>query len=243
MALEKANIGKGYEFGVGGTVVLDDDGMPNGIFREKASKIYDELIPDPFLIPENKKKYMKQGFDLAAQYGLTMMHTYAAEIWKYSEDINDYIELNRKGELPVRMTVCLDYFYDKPFVTKAEREDPFRAAQFGTFKIFSDGSLGSRSAKLFEPYDDDPTTDGILVISQEDLNERMLKGYEMGLQPAIHCIGDMGLDVVLTAIEYTLKKSRENGSFSLLRGLRRELLFNQEKLYQNGCSSLFGTSI
>ena len=211
MALEKANIGKGYEFGVGGTVVLDDDGMPNGIFREQASKIYDELIPDPFLIPENKKKYMKQGFDLAAQYGLTMMHTYAAEIWKYSEDINDYIELNRKGELPVRMTVCLDYFYDKPFVTKAEREDPFRAAQFGTFKIFSDGSLGSRSAKLFEPYDDDPTTDGILVISQEDLNERMLKGYEMGLQPAIHCIGDKGLDVVLTAIEYTLEKSREHG--------------------------------
>ena len=210
MALSKAGIGKGYDFGVGGTVVLDEDGMPNGIFREQASKIYDELIPDPFLIPENKKKYMKKGFDLAVQYGLTMMHTYAAEIWKYSEDINDYIELNRKGELPVRMTVCLDYFYDKPFVTKAEREDPFRAAQFGTFKIFSDGSLGSRSAKLFEPYDDDPTTDGILVISQEDLNERMLKGYEMGLQPAIHCIGDKGLDVVLTAIEYTLEKSREH---------------------------------
>ncbi len=39
---------------------------------------------------------MKKGFDLAVQYGLTMMHTYAAEIWKYSEDINDYIELNRK---------------------------------------------------------------------------------------------------------------------------------------------------
>ena len=75
------------------------------------------------------------------------MHTYAAEIWKYSEDINDYIELNRKGELPVRMTVCLDYFYDKPFVTKAEREDPFRAAQFGTFKIFSDGSLGLQIGK------------------------------------------------------------------------------------------------
>ena len=108
--------------------------MPNGIFREQASKIYDELIPDPFLIPENKKKYMKQGFDLAAQYGLTMMHTYAAEIWKYSEDINDYIELNRKGELPVRMTVCLDYFYDKPFVTKAER----RPVQSRSVRYFQD---------------------------------------------------------------------------------------------------------
>ena len=67
MALSKAGIGKGYDFGVGGTVVLDEDGMPNGIFREQASKIYDELIPDPFLIPENKKKYMKKGFDLAVR--------------------------------------------------------------------------------------------------------------------------------------------------------------------------------
>lgn len=211
LALEKANVGKGYDFGPGGTVELDADGMPNGIFREQASKIYDELIPDPFLIPENKKKYMKQGFDLAAQYGLTMIHTYAAEIWKYTEDINDYIELNRKGELPVRMTVCLDTFYNKPFITKEEREDPYRAAQFGTFKIFCDGSLGSRSAKLFEPYDDDPTTDGILVISQEDLNERVFQGYDMGLQPAIHCIGDKGFDCVLTAIEYAIAKSLEKG--------------------------------
>ena len=89
--------------------------------------------------------------------------------------------------------------------------DRFRAVQYGTFKIFSDGSLGSRSAKLYEPYADDPDTTGMLVISQEDLNERMLKAYEMGLQPAVHCIGDMGLDVVLTAIEYTLEKSRERG--------------------------------
>ncbi len=211
MALEKAGIGKGYEFGPGGLVELDEDGMPNGVFREQASKVYDELIPDPFLIPENKKKYMKQGFELAAQYGVTMMHTYAAEIWKYSEDINDYIEMNRKGELPVRMTVCLDYFFNRPFVTEEERNDPYRAAQFGTFKIFCDGALGSRSAKLYEPYEDDPSTTGILVISQEDLNERVLKGYEMGLQPAIHCIGDKGLDCVLTAIEYALEKSREHG--------------------------------
>ena len=211
MALEKANIGKGYEFGTGGTVELDKDGMHNCIFREQASKIYDELIPDPFLIPENKSKYMKQGFEMAAQYGLTMIHTYAAEIWKYTEDINAYIELNRKGELPVRMTVCLDELYNKPFVTKAEREDPYRAAQFGTFKIFCDGSLGSRSAKLYEPYDDDPTTDGILVISQEDLNERVYTGYMMGLQPAIHCIGDKGLDNVVTSIEYTLDRVRREG--------------------------------
>jgi hypothetical protein len=211
LALEKANIGKGYRFGAGGTVELDEDDMPNGIFREQASSIYDELIPDPLLIPENKDKYIKQGLDIAAQYGLTMIHSYAAEVWKYSEDFNYYIQLNRNNQLPVRMTVCLDYLYNKPFVTEAERQDPFRTVQYGSYKIFCDGSLGSRSAKLFEPYEDDKTTDGILVMSQEELNRKVLEGYEMGLQPAIHCIGDKGLDCVITAIEYTLEKSGEKG--------------------------------
>lgn len=211
LALEKAHIGKGYVYGEGGLVVLDENGMPNGIFREQASRIYDDLIPDPFLVPEIKKKYMKMGFDLAARYGITMMHTYAAEIWKYSENINEYIALERQGKLPVRMTICLDYFYDKPFVTRAEREDPFRLCQFGSFKTFCDGSLGSRSAKLYAPYDDDPSTDGILVMTQEELNERICEGYRRGLQPAIHCIGDKGLDCVLTAIEYTLQKTAEEG--------------------------------
>ncbi len=210
-AIQKAGIGKGYDFGEGGLVELDEDGIPNGIFREQASKLFDEIIPDPFEDTQNRKNCLKKGFELAVSYGLTMMHTYAAEIYKYFESYDDYLELNRKGQLPIRMTVCLDNFYNKPFVTKEEREDPFRAVQYGTFKMFIDGSLGSRSAKLYEPYSDDPTTTGMFVTTQEDLNERMLKAYEMGLQPAVHCIGDMGLDAVITAVEYTLQKSREHG--------------------------------
>jgi len=211
MAIEKAGLEKGYVYGDGGLAELEADGTPNGILREQASRLYDEIIPDPFLIPENKEKYMKQGFEMAAQYGLTMIHTYAAELWNYKEDMEDYLALNRKGQLPVRMTICSDEFYNKPFVTKAEREDPYRAVQMGTFKIFCDGSLGSRSAKLYEPYDDDPSTDGILVMSQEALNERVYKGYKMGLQPAVHCIGDKALDNVLTSIEYTLDRVRQEG--------------------------------
>lgn len=88
----------------------------------------------------------------ASECGITMIHTYAAEIWKYTEDFDSYLGLDREE------------------------------------KIFCDGSFGSRSAKLYEPYCDDPSTDGIFVISQEDLQERVLKGYEMGLQPAIHAI-------------------------------------------------------
>ena len=43
-------------------VELDADGRPNGIFREQASKIYDNLIPDPFLVPTTREKCMKKGW-------------------------------------------------------------------------------------------------------------------------------------------------------------------------------------
>lgn len=210
-ALEKAGVRKNFVFGDGGLVELDDDGLPNGIFREQASRIFDEIIPDPMQKPENKTRYVKKGLETAASCGLTMMHTYAADIWKYIEDYDGYRELNRKGELPVRMTIYLDKPFEKPVVTEQERQDPYRAVQYGGYKLFADGSMGSRSAKLFEPYSDDPSTDGMLVITQEGLNEKMLSAYEAGLQPATHCIGDRGLDVVLNAIEFTLEESRRRG--------------------------------
>lgn len=210
-ALEAAGIGKGYDYGEGGVVELEENGMPNGILREQATKLFDELIPDSAKIPEVKAKLMEQAMAEAASDGLTGIHTYAADIWKYTEDFDDYLKLDRKGRLPFRVTIYLDTLYTNPAVTRKGMDNPYRKVQYGGYKIFSDGSLGSRSAKLFEPYSDDPSTDGILVQTQEELNRKMLKAYEMGLQPATHCIGDKGLDCVLQAIEYTLSKSREHG--------------------------------
>ena len=211
MALEKADIGKDFVFGPGGLVELDKDGMPNGVLREQATKIYDELIPDPAKVPEIKEKILQSALAEAASVGLTTVHTYAAEIWKYTEDFDDYLKLDREGALPLRVVIYLDTLYRKPYLTRRQMADPFRKVSYGGFKIFSDGSLGSRSAKLLEPYSDDPETDGILVQTQEELNASMLAAYEMGLQPSTHAIGDKGLDCVLNAIEYTLQASREHG--------------------------------
>ena len=184
-ALEAAGIGKGFVFGPGGLVELDGDGQPNGILREQATKIFDELIPDPAKIPEVKEKILREALMEASSQGLTTVHTYAADIWKYTEDPEDYLRLDRKGQLPLRIVIYLDTFYHKPYLTRKEMEDPYHKVCYGGHKIFSDGSLGSRSAKLLAPYSDDPETDGILVQSQQELNEHVLKAYEMGLQPAI----------------------------------------------------------
>ena len=137
MALEKANITNGYVFGPGGMVELDSDGNPNGIFREQASKIYDNLIPDPFLVPATREKCMRKGLALASSLGVTMMHTYAAAIWHYDEDFADYEARSNRGELPVRMFVCLDYMFDPEHLTAEQRSDPYRAARMGGFKRVS----------------------------------------------------------------------------------------------------------
>lgn len=211
MALEKAGIGKGFVFGEGGMVELDEDEMPNGILREQAPKIYDELIPDSLQDEVLKKQILTKALKEASACGVTMIHTYAADIWKYVEREQDYIDLDQQGLLPLRVTVCLDTLFDREMLTEEQKADPFRKVQMGAYKIFTDGSLGSRSAALYEPYDDAPESRGILVIEQNELNEKMLTAYRRGLQPAIHCIGDRGLGVTLDAIEYTLEKARAEG--------------------------------
>ena len=129
----------------------------------------------------------------------------------YDEDFEDYAARSKRGELPVRMTVCLDYMFEKPKITEKERNDPYCTAHLGSFKSFSDGSLGSRSAKLYDDYSDDPGNSGILVITPEGLKERMYEAYRHGLQPATHCIGDQALDVTLSAVEYCLEQGRKDG--------------------------------
>jgi len=212
LAVHTAGIPKGYAFGTGGLVELEEDGTPNGVFREQASKLFDDVIPDPLLDPDNRRILMKKVFDQISSYGVTMMHTYAAKIWNFAESTQIYEELDEEGLLPARMSICLDEPFEPQTLTEAERKDPFRKVQYGSFKIFVDGSLGARSAALFEPYTDALDTKGLFVIEQSDLNEKTYRAYQKGLQPAIHCIGDAGTDAVLQAIEYTLNRCRAEGT-------------------------------
>lgn len=211
LAVRKAGIPDGYVFGTGGLVELETDGAPNGVFREQASKLFDDVIPDPLLDPTNRKVLMKRVFDQISSYGVTMMHTYAAKIWNFAESVEIYEELDKEGLLPARMSICLDEPFEPQILSETERKDPFRKVQYGSYKIFVDGSLGARSAALFEPYNDAPETKGLFVIEQSDLNEKTYKAYRKGLQPAIHCIGDAGTDAVLQAIEYTLERCKARG--------------------------------
>ena len=210
-ALEMACIGKNYQAGSGGIVELDKDGMPNGILREQSTKVFDDILPDPLKDIEVQKKIMQDVLNDMSSKGITTIHTYAAKIWQYNEDISIYKNFEKEGKLPLRVTVCIDELFEPEILTKEKLNNPYRKVQLGAYKIFSDGSMGSRSAALKKPYSDDPENSGFMLFTQEELNNKILTGYEHGLQPAIHAIGDRALDMTLSAIEYTLKTTKEKG--------------------------------
>ena len=210
-ALEMASIGKNYQAGSGGIVELDKAGMPNGILREQSTKVFDDILPDPLKNIEVQKRIMQDVLNDMSSKGITTIHTYAAKIWQYNEDINIYKNFEKEGKLPLRVTVCIDELFEPEILTKEKLNNPYRKVQLGAYKIFSDGSMGSRSAALKEPYSDDPKNSGFMLFTQEELNNKILTGYEHGLQPAIHAIGDRALDMTLSAIEYTLKTTKEKG--------------------------------
>ncbi|WP_339120390.1 amidohydrolase [Fusobacterium nucleatum] len=210
-ALEMAGIGKNYQAGSGGIVELDKDGMPNGILREQSTKVFDDILPDPLKDIEVQKKIMQDVLNDMSSKGITTIHTYAAKIWQYNEDISIYKNFEKEKKLPLRVTVCIDELFEPEILTEEKLNNPYRKVQLGAYKIFSDGSMGSRSAALKAPYTDDPENSGFMLFTQEELNNKILTGYEHGLQPAIHAIGDRALDMTLAAIEYTLKTTKEKG--------------------------------
>jgi predicted amidohydrolase YtcJ len=66
-------------------------------------------------------------------------------------------------------------------------------------KLFADGALGSRGAKMFDPYADDPATTGLWITSPDDLRARIARVSAAGYQPCVHAIGDRACAETLEA--------------------------------------------
>jgi hypothetical protein len=76
-------------------------------------------------------------------------------------------------------------------------------------KAFLDGSLGSKTAALLQPYSDDPKNSGLPQYEAEKLNamtkERVLAGYQIGF----HAIGDKAVQLALDAFAEAEKAAKE----------------------------------
>jgi predicted amidohydrolase YtcJ len=76
----------------------------------------------------------------------------------------------------------------------------------GFLKAFIDGTLGSGTALMFEPFADEPQKTGLPQYPEEEFYRLIDKAYAEGYQVGVHSIGDKATNWVLNAVEKAEKK-------------------------------------
>jgi predicted amidohydrolase YtcJ len=129
----------------------------------------------------------------AAELGIVAVHEMAGPVISSAEDLRALIELSRGEPLPD----VVGYWAELFGIEAALDLGAVGAAG----DLFCDGSLGSHTAALSEPYADRPETAGSLRFATADLAEHIAQCAEAGLQAGFHAIGDAAVDQVLDAVE------------------------------------------
>jgi len=206
-ALELAGITRDTTAPSGGQIDKDfKTGEPTGILRENAAALVWNAVPEPG--EEESAEMCVLACEKAVEAGLTSVHWFCHS----PSEIRILQGLRAKDELPLRVYLVvpvefLDSLMDAGLVTGFGDH----MVKIGSIKILADGSLGARTAALKQPYNDEPSTRGMMLYSQRSLNTLALKAHRVGFQLAIHAIGDRAVDIVLKALEKTLKEApREN---------------------------------
>jgi predicted amidohydrolase YtcJ len=188
----------------GGKIDRDDTGTPNGILRERAQNLVFAVIPKP---TQDKRR---QAIELAladlASHGITSAQDYSQ--W---DDFQIYEELEHEGKLTARISEWLtfDDSMEELNRKRSSHSGSDNMLHTGMLKGFMDGSLGSKTAALLEPYSDDPNNSGLPQYEVAKLNamtkERVLAGYQIGF----HAIGDKGVQMALDAFAGAEKAAKD----------------------------------
>jgi len=180
--------------------LIDKDsktGEPTGILRENAMGMVWNL---PEASEEDLLRACRSACIEAVKAGLTSVHWFAYK----PNEIKALQMLRKRNQLSLRVYVVIPMEYFGMFKNQSF-SDPF--LKLKCVKIFADGSLGARTAALKEPYADDPSTQGILNHSRDELKTMIKAVDSAGFQLAVHAIGDLAISEVLKAFEETLDRA------------------------------------
>jgi predicted amidohydrolase YtcJ len=179
----------------GGTIVRDADGNPTGALKDAAMDYVFKVIPP--LTHEQRVKTAKRALAYAASLGVTSFQNMSEEY----ANIAAYAELLERGELTARIYAAPDIPTVEDLTKIGIRHafgGPF--LRIGAVKAYADGSVGSRTAYFFDPFNDDPNNRGLLADGMHPISlmrDRMMSADAAGLQICTHAIGDQGISIIL----------------------------------------------
>jgi predicted amidohydrolase YtcJ len=167
-----------------------------GIFREQAA--WKRVIP---AIPSPSLAAKRANLAKATAY-LHSLGIGSVGSMEYLCDIRDvYVPARDALTLRVHATVLdRDWPIAQPPKLPHESSESFRIIGM---KSFADGTLGSRTAWMLEPYSDKPETSGLAMehALRGELAQWMRAVQDMGLSPSVHAIGDRAARELIDAMD------------------------------------------
>ena len=179
----------------GGVIMRDASGNPTGVFKDAAMPLIYKAIPP--MTHEQRLRAARGALKHAASLGVTSVQHMNPEF----AEVAAYSELAEKGELTTRIyAVPMETDWRDQAKVGIRRAWGSSYLRLGAVKGYADGSLGSRTAYMFEPFTDDPGNRGLLSDEMHPpsaMRDRLMQADAAGLQLRVHAIGDRGISMML----------------------------------------------
>ncbi|MGN6031306.1 MAG: amidohydrolase [Thermomicrobiales bacterium] len=179
-----------------GRIDRDPSGEPTGVLREAAVGLVSSAIPEPS--EDQIAEAIVAGGNAFRRHGVTSV---AEAGIRLPEQMRAYQRLAGRGDLPLRtyLMMIIDDTLDALIdlgITTGFGDDWLR---IGNAKLFSDGSIGGRTARMRKPYEGEPDNYGIWMIPPDEIKAKVLRAHLAGFQIGIHAIGDAAIELILDA--------------------------------------------
>ncbi len=182
----------------------------SGLVFDKAMEIFKKVLPPPS--EEQLLNALDRFVNQLLKNGITHIHTMegaeALNLWqKY------FKWFGRK------MRVVFYFPVDEmENLIKARLHSAFgdEWLRIGGIKIFTDGSLGSQTAALRQPYENQSENFGMLMYNESELLKIVTRAQQHHLAVAIHAIGDKAVEMALKVLQQTENVRKQNRLLSRL---------------------------
>ncbi len=207
LALKLAGVTRATPNPVGGVIVRDATGEPTGVFKDAAQGLIAQAIPLPS--EAEMTEALRAALAEAARVGLTTVHSITVDGESWNGSFTGEVQLLRRAGLEGRLT-CRMYEvvpiaqWQKLRDAGLEHNMGDDFIKMGAVKAFADGSLGSATAWMYEPFADDPANRGIPLplMHPPSRMEALAPGAdEAQIQICIHAIGDRAIAEILDIYE------------------------------------------
>ena len=186
----------------GGKIGRDEKtGEPTGTLLDNAMDLVQKKIPAPSTA--EKELWLKSGAARSVALGWCEIQNPGSNLPEVDLLQRFYLE----GKLKLRIYNAV--WGPGPAADKLLKDGPIIDAfdhhfTMRTIKVIFDGSLGSHSAALLEPYSD-ANTSGFLTQKPEELRPMFREALRQGIQVETHAIGDRANRTILDLYEEAFK--------------------------------------